>query len=150
MSSSVATNVVVKVEDVDDGNDKKNEDVDQLVVPLPSLPDSGSHDEEEDENEPTTSSLHELSESPDSQLPREQASPDPQLPREQVSPDPHSSPREQDHGVEKATDQLSASSDDNVPEKPYQSSSSDDITSQEPPPSSADDTTDNANLLTSI
>lgn len=71
MSSSVAANIIVKVEDTE--NDK-NDDINELVVPSPPVESSSSHDDhdDKDEDEPATSSLHELSVSPDHQLPREQ------------------------------------------------------------------------------
>ena len=128
MISSVATNVIVKVENIDDDDVDKNNDINDLVVPSPPVDSNSSHDDDKDD-EISTLSIHELSVSPDHQLPQEQ----------------DSTPQEQDGTTEKP-DQ-STVQDDTTPEKPDQSSS--DITSQELLPSS-DDLTDDTNLLTAI
>ena len=124
MISSVATNVIVKVENIDDDDVDNNNDINDLVVPSPPVDSNSSHDDEI-----STLSIHELSVSPDHQLPQEQ----------------DSTPQEQDGTTEKP-DQ-STVQDDTSLEKPDQSSS--DITSQELLPSS-DDLTDDTNLLTAI
>ena len=127
MSSSVATNIIVRVENIDhdDNNDgDKNNDINDLVIPSPPVDSShDNHDDDKDKDEMATSSIHELSVSPDHQLPRKQAS-----------------------TIEKP-DQSSTPDDDIPSEKPDQSSS--DVTSQELLPSS-DDITDDTNLLTAI
>ena len=126
-----STNIIVKIENVDDNNNNDDDigvdgvnEIDELIVPVPLVDSSSSHDNDE----PATTSLHELSLSPDHQL----------------------LPREQDDTTEKQ-DQSSSTLDDTSTsppeEKPDQSSS--DTTSLELPPS-ADDTTDNTNLLTPI
>jgi len=57
-----AANVVVTVENVDD----KNDSIEELIVPLPPpAVDCSSHDDKQDGDEPATTSLHELSISPD-------------------------------------------------------------------------------------
>ena len=121
MSSSVATNIIVRVENIDH-DDNKNNDINDLVIPSPPVDSSSSHDnhdDDKDKNEMATSSIHELSVSPDHQL-----------------------PRKQDGTIEKP-DQSSTPDDDIPSEKPDQSSS--DVTSQELLPSS-----DDTNLLTAI
>lgn len=130
MSSSVATNVIVRVENIDhddDGVDDKNNDINDLVIPSPPVDSSSSHDnhdDDKDDDEMATPSTHELSVSPDHQL-----------------------PREQDGSTEKP-DQSSTTDDDVPPDKPDQSSS--DVTSQELLPSPDEVTPDDTNLLTAI
>ena len=126
------TNIIVKVENVDDDSkaddngdgDKRNDDIDELVVPLPPGDSSSNHEnnDKDDDDEPAATSSHELSVSPD------------QLPREQD---------------DTPADQSSTLNDTLVPQQTPEQSSSD-VISQELPPASADDTNDITNLLTSI
>ena len=128
-----STNIIVKVEDVDDdkndhgdGDDKTDNDIDELVVPLPPVDSSSSssHDNNDKDDEPAVTSLHELS----------------------ISPDHH---QKQDDITEKPTDQSSSTLNDTPPEGTPDQTSIHAVPQEQFPPS-ADDTNDNTNLLTSI